>query len=638
MGIRLKLNLLLLAFTLIPALVLITTSYFSARENLEVKVISQIDSSNQLFIDLTSNIVSDSQTRLGTWANQAYMQDILSDDEEGLIQNELQKLQQAYPMYGLLLVANDQGEVYSSTDPKLVGKNIKSLQGFSSALAQKGPTLGFSEQGELYGHLGIESLHTVRADYDTATSIGVLVAYIDWNWISERLSKTRILGASQGEEVMLAVYRNGALVFPRESHLNEDLTDYKKAEPEDHLDFHVFKGESYLANSLSSSEGALQGLNFSFMTLVKETYAFSSIYEMRNSQLIEAFVVLVIAILLGIKIADGVTKPIKSLLTSLKAMANFDFTQHVERNRNDEIGELQDSYLTMVQKLSEKVQNILGLVRQMNDLATENLESSKLTQKAIAKQRHETLTIASTTEELAASLSQMEQNSEQATTKARTATVETESSSSIISMFTSSINILNEHIQSTSAKLESLVNDSQKIGDVISVIDTIADQTNLLALNAAIEAARAGEAGRGFAVVADEVRALANNTQESITDIRNSIANIHDQIKDMETTIVASSEQVSQAVAQSSMTGDTLSIITGEVKALCDIFIQTSDSIAVQSNAINVLAESAAHMSTDIDECSDGVQRIVEAEQALDDFVDVIEGSLHDFKFRQEKN
>ncbi|WP_394560748.1 methyl-accepting chemotaxis protein [Aquipseudomonas alcaligenes] len=229
------------------------------------------------------------------------------------------------------------------------------------------------------------------------------------------------------------------------------------------------------------------------------------------------------ALLLGSAAAVIITRlivqPLRATLSAAERIAAGDLSQDLRVNRADELGQLQRSMQDMTLSLRELIGHIRDSVTQIASAAEELSAVTEQTSAGVTSQKDETDQVATAMNEMTATVQEVARNAEQASHAANDADRQAKEGESAVNDAVQQMDRLAGEVQRSSAAVNQLRDESDKIGSVLDVIKAVAEQTNLLALNAAIEAARAGEAGRGFAVVADEVRGLAQRTQKSTEEI-----------------------------------------------------------------------------------------------------------------------
>ncbi|WP_456016450.1 methyl-accepting chemotaxis protein [Pseudomonas fluorescens] len=239
---------------------------------------------------------------------------------------------------------------------------------------------------------------------------------------------------------------------------------------------------------------------------------------------------LVIATLLTLLFAwlltRSITLPISQALEAAEEVAEGNLTRPIKVDGNDEAGRLLAAMAKMQEKLRDTLQRIAGSATQLASAAEELNAVTDESARGLTQQNNEIEQAATAMNEMTSAVEEVARNAVSTSEASRNATTSAGDGRDLVQETVSAIERMSGDVQATATLIGDLANESRDIGKVLDVIRGLADQTNLLALNAAIEAARAGEAGRGFAVVADEVRALAHRTQQSTSEIERMIGSI----------------------------------------------------------------------------------------------------------------
>ncbi|MBI6633260.1 methyl-accepting chemotaxis protein [Pseudomonas paralactis] len=222
----------------------------------------------------------------------------------------------------------------------------------------------------------------------------------------------------------------------------------------------------------------------------------------------------------------SITLPIARALEAAEEVAEGNLTRPITVDGNDEAGRLLAAMAKMQNKLRDTLQRIAGSATQLASAAEELNAVTDESARGLTQQNNEIEQAATAVNEMTSAVEEVARNAVSTSEASRNATTSAGDGRDLVQETVSAIERMSADVQATASLIGDLANESRDIGKVLDVIRGLADQTNLLALNAAIEAARAGEAGRGFAVVADEVRALAHRTQQSTSEIERMIGSI----------------------------------------------------------------------------------------------------------------
>ncbi|WP_367598643.1 methyl-accepting chemotaxis protein [Pseudomonas fulva] len=327
----------------------------------------------------------------------------------------------------------------------------------------------------------------------------------------------------------------------------------------------------------SASAQALQQMADQGVTLMQTSQAMtSSQTEVRDTAAAQAKALLGLAtglaVLLGLLAAWVITRqiilPLREALRGAERVASGDLTLHEPSLRRDELGQLQASMQRMTQGLRELIGGIGDGVTQIASAAEELSAVTEQTSAGVTNQKVETDQVATAMNQMTATVHDVARNAEQASEAAVMADQQAREGDRVVSEAVAQIERLASEVANSSEAMSQLKGESDKIGSVLDVIKSVAQQTNLLALNAAIEAARAGEAGRGFAVVADEVRSLAQRTQQSTEEIEELIAGLQSGTQRAASVMDSSRQLTDSTVELTRRAGSSLENITRTVSSI----------------------------------------------------------------------
>ncbi len=318
-----------------------------------------------------------------------------------------------------------------------------------------------------------------------------------------------------------------------------------------------------------------------------------------NVSIVIAIVTVIVATILSLLISRSILSPLEILRTTIKEIEHSnDLTKRTNISSRDELGVVSHAFDSLLNKFHQTLNQVVTAANSVSNASTELAQSSENTSNHISQQRLETDMVATAMNEMASTSHEVSRNAADTATGAEQANSQAINGQSVVQSTIESINDLATQIENAGQSIDKVSSDSQEIGRVLDVIRGIAEQTNLLALNAAIEAARAGEQGRGFAVVADEVRSLASRTESSIQEIQQMIESLQHGSSAAVVVMQKSKEQAEHSVEQASKAGESLTQITDSVSAINDMAAQIATAAEEQTSVNEEINRNITNIST----------------------------------------
>lgn len=343
------------------------------------------------------------------------------------------------------------------------------------------------------------------------------------------------------------------------------------------------------------------------------------------------------AIFLGVfgrMIAMSIVRNIKGVTQSLVEMSSGqgDLRLRLESKQQDEVGELVAGFNGFVEKLHAIISDIIASTPRLISSADNLSVITEQTNQNIIKEQNDILQVSTAMQEMSMTVQSVAQNAEQAAHAANEANTVAGDGQRIVGCTISAINDLAVEVDNTADAIQQLESDSENVGTVLDVIKAIAEQTNLLALNAAIEAARAGEQGRGFAVVADEVRTLAQRTQKSTEEIQKIIEKLQDGADNAVKVMSQGREKARVGVEQAARAGESLDMITGNISSIAGMNAQIASAAEEQTAVVTEINRNVETIRTVSDRTAVNSKKIAQASVDLTRIAADISGLVCKFK------
>ena len=638
-----------LTLIILTAIVISAVSYVSSvnsttgelSKNVESQMIGMNDTFEMFFQNTTDN--------LERFSINSTVTDYQAEDEEELL-TLLEETQETSSTIVSIYTGTEEGEVIIYPEADLSPDfNVKEREWYKDAVEADGEVIWTDPY--IDAATG-DTIITAAKAYDNGSElIGVVGTDVRVDTLIEMVDKITI-----GEAGYAVIFDNTGryLAHPDEKYVGQDESD-----------------EDYYKNILNSGETGLIEYEFDgadkIMGFAKNPttgWTLGGTVYVRDFQkqaqtvlmpiAIVLVVVLIVAIFVSLITSRRITKPIRIVMDRMKNISDGDLSQSpLETKSNDEIGQL----VTATNAMNENMRDLLNKINTVSETVTS--QSEELTQSA-SEVMEGSEQVSSTMQELASG-SETEANSASELSSAmqqfaRDVDEANDNGENIRQTSNEVLNITNEGSQLMNsskgqmAKIDQIVQDavqkvqgldahSQKISELVSVIKDIADQTNLLALNAAIEAARAGEHGKGFAVVADEVRKLAEQVSDSVTDITTIVTNIQQESSVVAESLQGGYEEVEQGTNQIEATSDKFEGINHAVTNMVENVKAVSESlvgIAANSQQMNGSIEEIAAIS---EESAAGIEETSASAQQISASMAEVSGSSNDLaKLAEELN
>jgi methyl-accepting chemotaxis protein len=347
---------------------------------------------------------------------------------------------------------------------------------------------------------------------------------------------------------------------------------------------------------------------------------------------------IVVGFLVATLISRSLTGGIAGMVGMIQEMAGNNLgVPDLAITSEDEVGKAGNLLNEMKNNLRELIHSIAGTAEHVASASEEISSSASLQAQSADTQKDQTSQVATAMQEMSSTVLQVSENSGKAADASRKAAETARHGGAIVNETLTKMRAIADSVSGTAKKVEELGKSSDQIGRIIGVIDDIADQTNLLALNAAIEAARAGEQGRGFAVVADEVRKLAERTTTATKEIAQMISTVQEETKSAVAAMEEGTKQVEEGVQTTAQAGDSLKEIIHTSEQVGEMITHIATAATEQSSATEEINNNMEQIAKLVRESSEGAQQSAKACQDLSGLALDLQKMVSNFRLGEEQ-
>ncbi|MCC4238125.1 methyl-accepting chemotaxis protein [Vibrio anguillarum] len=361
---------------------------------------------------------------------------------------------------------------------------------------------------------------------------------------------------------------------------------------------------------------------------------FAELNAVAQKMLFTTLAVAGLFILMGLFLANSIANPIKQIAQRFTDLdkGDGDLSQRIEVLGRDEIAQLSAGFNGFIEKIHQSMKEVASTSHALQSAAGRVSEKSTRTYDNSQEQRDQTIQVVAAINQMGATISEIASNAATAAETANHAADNTEVGREVVSKAKDAISRLAADIENTGKVVEQLASTTQDIGSILGVIRGISEQTNLLALNAAIEAARAGEQGRGFAVVADEVRNLASRTASSTEEIQKMINQLQNDVKDAVSAMSSGKAVTQEGVDASDEAVNVLVNISNRIHDISDRNTQVATATEEQSTVVHTINQNIEEINAINEVTTSTAEELAEASQELRDLSGRLDKMVGSFK------
>ena len=506
----------------------------------------------------------------------------------------------------IALIAEENGQLVTVESIKGAvsqsSKAIKVLQR-SLALATNESAQRFEKDLLQYYQGFKEQITTVISDMSDYAA--------DINYYNGELERaiTKPLGLFQQQRIFIKYNEKSHLIFEENSQNMDQVSD-----------------------QLNSLSGGIRILSGNALSDAEEAFNRSL-----TLNLVLAFISIIIALTIAITVVRAIRKPLADIIKALNRLSEGDLTENINTQYHSEMGLVANNINALIDKQGKLIYKVQSGAATINEVAAESLAMSEQTNQNVSAQGAQTDIVSTAVTELEAAVYEVASHASNTSNEVTKITQQAEENMENMNVNLEFINSLKASLDNASHIIQQLSSESMQIGEVLNVIQGIAEQTNLLALNAAIEAARAGEHGRGFAVVADEVRSLATRTQHSATEINQMIDSLQSKASEAVIIVESNLEYADRSVNQTLATSTSLKEMLLSLNTINDMSTSIATASEEQSTVVKEVAQNVVNIADMANDIALGAEKAAKSSVSLNELSNEQSLLVAQFKLSDEQ-